>query len=491
MRTTTREFFLRKPRRYSRWKQLTAVAIASLLLQAGAMPLPAVAGPAKQKLRGYITGQIDDTTISILDDQLHLERAKIFALDSSGEHAISRSALTRGLLIEAEGIWKSHHEFDAQRITVDGDLMDKHVHQRAYLQEEPKDSSKIKRGEPAELKADGERLLLEKKTKRSWSAPESETVNSSVSGSTSAAETSIETAVPAGLAGYRVEYHGTRGPDGTILTSKVVLGAPAPPDAYNMPHGMRVVRAKDPQTGIDILEFQHGTKVEGRVKLFPEGPVQRYVSQLGDSLLPAGSRGTTRPIEFRFFVVEDPTVNASALPDGTVLVNTALLGAVDNEAQLAFVLSHEISHVLQVHYWREANETRAEKIGLVLAGIAATYYIGDLGIFFTKLGLASVANGHQRELENQADRLGLQNIIERGYDPRPAPGFMKIIVDRYGSRTTSKLWSNHDSSLLRGSYLTVQLMEQYPAMHFEGAKVDTPEFQAMREVLGPVKIESQ
>jgi hypothetical protein len=485
------EFSLQSERLANAWKQLRVLGIVALLVKAGAVPMPVAAGPAKQKLRGFITERIDEMTIAILDDRLHLEKAKVFTQDGSGEHSISSSALARGLLIEAEGTWKSHHEFETQRVTIQGDLMDKHVHQGAYLQEEPNDSIQIRKGEPAELKADGEWLLLDRKTKRSWAGAESSAAKASVSSSTPREETFTVASAPAGLAGYRVEYHGTRGADGRILATKVELGPPAPPDAYNMPHGMRVARAKDPQTGIDILEFQRGSKVEGRVKLFPEGSVQRYVAQLGDSLLPAGSRGTTRPIEFRFFVVEDPSVNASALPDGTVLVNTALLAAVDNEAQLAFVLSHEISHVLQVHSWREANETRAAKIGLVLAGIAATYYIGDLGIFFTKLGLAGVTNGHQRGLENQADRLGLQNMIERGYDPRPAPGFMKIIVDRYGSRSTSLLWSNHDSSLLRGSFLTVQLKEQYPDKQFEGAKVDTPEFQAMREALGPVKIESQ
>src|SRR5207302_10847591 len=99
--------------------------------------------------------------------------------------------------------------------------------------------------------------------------------------------------------------------------------------------------------------------------------------------------------------------------------------------------------------------------------------------------------GDQRasELENQADRLGLQNVIEHGYDPRPAPGFMRIIIERYGIRSTSKLWSNHDSALLRGSFLTVQLMKQYPDHHFDGARVNTAAFDSMHDALGPVRIE--
>ena len=197
----------------------------------------------------------------------------------------------------------------------------------------------------------------------------------------------------------------------------------------------------------------------------------------------------SKPLEFRFFVIENPAINASSLPDGTMLVDTGLLASVQNEAQLAFVLSHEIAHVLQAHVWREANETRAQRTGLLIAGLVGGYFVGDLSLFLSGLGMAAVVNGHQRGLENQADRLGLQNIIDRGYDPRQGAAFFRTIIDRYGDRTTSALWSNHDSSVLRGSFLSVQLAAQYPHGHFDGGRVDTPEFRAMREAMGPVKIE--
>jgi hypothetical protein len=214
------------------------------------------------------------------------------------------------------------------------------------------------------------------------------------------------------LAGYHVKYAGTRRKDGKIDAEMVELGPPAPPEAYKIPHDLEVVRGKDAQTAIDVLEFRSGKKVVGRRKLLAERSVQEYVSRLGDSLIPEGAKGTRRPIEFRFFVVEDPEINAASLPDGTLMINTGLLGAIENEAQLAFVLSHEMAHVLQVHYRREVEETRKSRIGLMIAGIAAGAFIGDSGLFMAQVGIASVVNGHQRELEDQADRLALQNVIE-------------------------------------------------------------------------------
>ena len=469
-----------------------ALLVAALLLHASmsaesrATPGPP---PPKLKVRGYLTARIDGTTVAILDDQIHCAGAKIVAHDGSGDHPMASADLAMGMLLEAEGVWTGHHQFSAERITVDAGLVEKQVHYGAYLQEEPKDADKIKNGDPAELKADGEWLLLEAKTKRTWAAPEPAVVNASVTGTPAPSSAAGNTANQNGLAGRHLEYQGARRSDGKIATEKVELGAPAPADAYKMPHGLEIVRAKDPQTGIDVVEFRRGKKVDGRMKLFSEKTVQEYVSHLGDSLLPAGAAGTSKALEFRFFVIEDSSINAAALPDGTVLVNTALLGAVENEAQLAFVLSHEIAHTLQIHYWREVHETRPQRIGLLIAGIAAGAFIGDLGVFMAELGMISVINGHQRELENQADRLGLQNIIEHGYDPRPAPGFMRLIVERYGARSTSKLWSNHESAVLRGSFLTVQLMKQYPDHHFDGKRVNSNEFDAMRETLGPVKIE--
>jgi predicted Zn-dependent protease len=288
------------------------------------------------------------------------------------------------------------------------------------------------------------------------------------------------------LAACQVKYSGVRRQDGRIDAEEIELGPPAPPAAYKLPHNLEVVRAKDAQTGIDILEFRQGKKVVGRMKLLAEKSVQEYVSHLGDSLLPAGA--ISRPIEFRFFVIEDPTINAASLPDGTLLVNTALLGAIENEAQLAFVLSHEMAHVLQTHSKREVDETRGARIGLIIAGVAAGAFIGDAGVFMAQIGIAAVVNGHERELENQADRLGLQNVIEHGYDPREAPNFSRLIINRYGNRQTSKLWSNHDDSLIRGSFLTIQLARTYPDSDWDKTKKNTTAFQGMKEDLGPVKI---
>jgi len=451
----------------------TAVLVVTTAL---AMVWPAVlmAG-SKVKLHGYITGRAADQTLLILDDRLEVTSAsRVVAQEAGGDHRMKAEEIGVGMLVEVEGLWLDKHKFFAEKITVDLRQDNKKIHGTAFLQEEPADAGKIAAGEAGEIKVDGYWLEVSPSTKREWDQQKA-------AGGKGATRNGH-------LAACHIKYSGIRRNDGRVEAEQLELGPPAPADSYKIPHDLELVRAQDPQTRIDILEFRQGKKVHGRLKLLAERSVQEYVSQLGDSLLPAGAEGTSRPIEFRFFVIEDPSINAASLPDGTILINTGLLGALENEAQLAFVLSHEMAHVLQAHSKREAEETRGSRVGLLIAGIAAGAFIGDLGPFLAQVGIASVVNGHQRELENQADRLGLQNVIEHGYDPREAANFSRIIIDRYGDRSTSKLWSNHDSSVIRGSFLTIQLMRAYPEHSWGDAKKNTAAFQRMKEDLGPVKI---
>src|SRR5579864_7840962 len=448
----------------------------SALLGSCALLLLSLAGSgsaAEVKVRGYITSLPDQHSIAILDDVIAYSASTRIEPDCSAG-AQSQSGLAVGTLIEAEGAWTAPHRFSAQKISCDAGQFTREISESAYFQEEPVNAGTITAGTAIHLKADGELLLLTDASQKSWNARYVQ-----AGGEASNAK----------MVGSQIHYRGVRGDDGSIHTSFVELGSPPPADAYNNPGGIKIVPSIEPKSGIRILEFRKGDKVHGRLKLFPVTEVQDYVKKLGLSLLPSAADVTKRPVEFRFFVVEDPSINAEALPDGTIFVNTGLLGALENESQLAFVLSHEIAHVLQAHHWREVNDTRAKRILITIAAVAGSYYIGNLSLYLGQIGLADVVNGYSRRIENQADRLGLQNCIDHGYDPRPAVGFFRIMVERYRQRSTSAIWSNHDSSLMRGSFLTVQLVRQYPQERFTGTKLDTPAFQAMKDAMGPVKIE--
>lgn len=413
----------------------------------------------------------------ILDDKIHVSAStRLEVENSSAAKNLTLAELAPGTFIEAEGSWTAHHEFAAGKINCDAEQFDRVIHSNAYLQTEPDVANAILANQSARLKADGELLLIDTKTKRKWKVDDSTPLQAPDGGASTAK-----------FVGEEIRYTGVRGEDGTIAVDQIELGARPPKDAYRIPGDRSVMPAKDPQTNIAVLEIRKGSKLEGRLKLFDVQEVQDYVRHLGKNLLPPAADITARALEFRFFVVEDPSINAGALPDGTILVNTGLLGAVENESQLAFVLSHEIAHVLQAHQWREAKDTRAARVSLIIGGIAAGAFIGNLGTFLTQIGLEAVVNGYSRRVENQADRLGLQNVIDLGYDPRSSVAFFRTMVEHYG-RSSSAIWSNHDSNLVRGSFLSVQLTRQYPQGQFDHAVVDTRSFKNMKDAMGPVKI---
>jgi hypothetical protein len=435
---------------------------------------------SKVKIHGYVTARPDPNTLQILDDRIQISESTRFDLQNSsqmGAKPLTLSELSPGMLIEAEGRWTDRHQFAAEKISCDAEQFEREIHGHAYLQTEPSEAHSIAGNQPARLKADGELLSINDKTKRTWKF-ESSAAAQPVSPSQDPAPRFV---------GQEVRYAGVRAGDGTIAVENIELGDRPPASAYRIPGDRRFLRGHDPQTNIEVLEIHKGDKVEGRLKLFDVKEVQDYVKELGVKLLPPSADVTARALEFRFYVVEDPSINAAALPDGTVLVNTGLLGAVENESQLAFVLSHEIAHVLQVHHWREVNDTRATRVMIMVGAIAASGFIRDMGLFLGEIGLEAVVNGYSRRIENQADRLGLQNIVDLGYDPRSAVQFFHTMVEKYG-RSSSVIWSNHDSNLMRGSFLAVQLARQYPQGQFDHAIVDTDAFKNMKEIMGPVKI---
>src|SRR5258708_17123947 len=102
-----------------RWKRVAALAAAGLLLQPvllAEVAASALPGPTKQKIRGYMTARIDASTGAIMDDKIPAGAAKIVSRDSSGERPISDGDTATGMMVEAQGVWPSDHQFLAEKI---------------------------------------------------------------------------------------------------------------------------------------------------------------------------------------------------------------------------------------------------------------------------------------------------------------------------------------------------------------------------------------
>lgn len=210
----------------------------------------------------------------------------------------------------------------------------------------------------------------------------------------------------------------------------------------------------------------------GKIAEDPE--VTAYVQRVGIGLVPAYARDQ---FEFSFSVIEDPSLNAFALPNGSIYVHTGLLARMDNEAQLAVVLGHEIGHVTQLHgqrnYKRMVSFMVPAQIGAILLGIQVQRrtdnpLLGFMTSLGLNLGLSAAVNGYGRTLEDQADRVGLRYAVETGYDYRESPKIWDTFNDVYGEegKFENFFYSNHSTNEVRKENLKSEI-----ALHYRRAGI--------------------
>lgn len=164
-----------------------------------------------------------------------------------------------------------------------------------------------------------------------------------------------------------------------------------------------------------------------------------YINSLGGRLVSA-SRGTTNDNrrDFEFFLLEDESINAFALPGGYIGVHSGLFLTSTTEAELAGVLSHEIAHVLQRHQARgidsQKGSTLVQLLGLAAAVLAARSnsssgpQVAEAAIYSTAALQAQSQLNYSRDFEREADRLGIQVLTRAGYDPTGMVGFFERML---------------------------------------------------------------
>jgi predicted Zn-dependent protease len=123
-------------------------------------------------------------------------------------------------------------------------------------------------------------------------------------------------------------------------------------------------------------------------------------------------------------VIVDPTLNAFALPNGALYIHTGMLARLENEAQLAAVLSHEVTHAIHRHGLK--NYRNIKNQSAVLA--AFTVSTGGLGALLGGVGMMASVSGYSQDLEREADAVGFKMMVECGYDPRESSKVFRTLL---------------------------------------------------------------
>jgi Peptidase family M48 len=221
---------------------------------------------------------------------------------------------------------------------------------------------------------------------------------------------------------------------------------------------------------------------ETKLPLCNDPKVDEYLTRLGLKLaakLPTG--GVEYPFEFH--CVNDKAINAFALPGGYVFINRGTIEAADDEAQLAGVMAHELSHVALRHGTNQA--TKAE-FAQGAMGIFASLLGGSVGgALLTQLGTfaaGGVLLRYSRAAESQADIMGTQVLYDTGYDPRAMAQFFEKIEAETKGKNPPEFFSDHPSPEHRVERVEEEIdrLGGVPANY----KRDSAEFEAIkREVL--------
>jgi len=166
--------------------------------------------------------------------------------------------------------------------------------------------------------------------------------------------------------------------------------------------------------------------VSDQVQLYRNPQITRYVDEIGQRL----AKGSKRPdIPYTFQVVKDKNINAFATMGGFVYLNTGLIAAADNEAQLASVIGHEIGHIVKRHSIQQMRQTAIAR-GLATAAGLDRNTLVNIGVEL------ALQRPNSRKDEFEADQEGLYNMEQAGYAPSAMVAFMGKLLKAGGSVPT-------------------------------------------------------
>jgi beta-barrel assembly-enhancing protease len=253
------------------------------------------------------------------------------------------------------------------------------------------------------------------------------------------------------------------------------------PQRTNLKPGMN---AYTPQQDIE-LGRKAALEVEQKMPMCNDPKVDAYLTKLGQRLTEhLNTRGIDYPWEFH--CVNDKAINAFALPGGFVFINRGAIEAADNEAQLAGVMAHELSHVALRHGTNQATKAQYAQLGAGIVGAAGGIFGGAVGAAAAGAGqftFGSVLLHNSRGAETQADVMGTQVLYDSGYDPRAMAGFFENLnATAEKTKAPPEFFSDHPNPDHRIERVEAEIRKLGGAP--EGAIKDSPEFEAIkREVM--------
>ena len=257
----------------------------------------------------------------------------------------------------------------------------------------------------------------------------------------------------------------------SILASPAFAATPITPQLPN-PGTVRMSKQDQEKLGL-----QAAGEVYKQMPVLPDSnPMTQYVQRLGKRLVAQIPQQYSWPYEFH--VIAQKEINAFALPGGPMFINVGTIAAAQNEAQLAGVMAHEMSHVYEQHSAKAATSTKrtiAEILGAA-GGILGGSAVGDLARAGIQFGAGTLLMKYSREDEAQADAVGAIIMYKAGYNPTELAKFFEILNKQGGS--PPQFLSDHPNPGNRSAAIEKEI-RPWPAKKYLGS---SDEFQSANKI---------
>ena len=247
----------------------------------------------------------------------------------------------------------------------------------------------------------------------------------------------------------------------------------------------------EPSHGFDMFSAQEevqagqqaAVQVSKQLPLLPDSdPITIYVQRLGQQLA-AHAPGEKWP--YSFHVVNQKEINAFALPGGPVFVNLGTIQAADNEAELAGVMAHEISHVVQRHGTRAASKQMAAQLPLaILGGVMGQGALSQMTQMGLSFGVGSYFLKNSRKAESEADLLGSDIMYDTGFNPQAMAQFFTKLEKEGGVARGPQFLSDHPDP---GNRAEAVAKEVSTLPRKNSYRNDSAEFRDVKQRVGGMK----
>jgi len=221
---------------------------------------------------------------------------------------------------------------------------------------------------------------------------------------------------------------------GLLLCSWGVLSCSTPPrlDSQN------VESLADDEKRVWMRSREEASQLDKSGQLDESAEINEYVNAVAQRLLPGDLRANKFPLKIK--VINNPLLNAFALSHGVVYVHSGILAKLENEAQLATLLAHELAHILHRHpvrHFRQVQNVGVSLAWISVAGARAGVY-GNLINLLGMLGASGAISGYSKIMESEADTTGLELMVAAGYDPRQSVALFEHLGQQVKDRKTDE-----------------------------------------------------